>query len=274
MLGAFYTFSRNYNEINAIDQDPAGMGPEVVAAAKYALQLRYKVIPYLYTLFYRATEFAETVMRPLFFEWPKDVEAQKAEEQFLLGPSLMVVPVLYENETKVHAYFPPGRWYNDTGLLVTSQGQYLDLDMPLDRILLARRGGSVIPEHPVAHTTTYQRQNFNYTLSVYLDENNRASGSLFIDDGESTNTLITMAYTLVEFAVANGQMNFTNMASDYKANTFVDTVQVYGVTSLPNNVTVNEQPIDRNSYNFDSSVLTINNLTISLLQKATTLEWK
>lgn len=273
-LGAFYPFSRNHNDIAAFDQDPAALGPEVVAAAKYALELRYRVIPYMYTMLYRASMFGETVMRPLFFEWPKDKEAQKIEEQFLLGGQLMVVPGLYENVTKVHAYFPSAKWYNDSGLLVTSTGQYLDLDIPMDKILLARRGGSVIPEHPTAQTTTQQREH-NYTISVYLDEQNQACGSLFIDDGESIGTLLTVNYTLVDFVVKDNQLSFTNLIGEFKANTFVDTVRVYGLDSPPNDVKVNGQSIDKSNFNFDANkVLTINNLSIDLLRALTTLVWQ
>lgn len=272
-LGAFYPFSRNHNNIDALDQDPAALGPAVVAAAKYALELRYRIIPYLYTQFYRASMFGETVMRPLFFEWPKDKEAQKNEEQFLLGAQLMVVPALYENTTNVHAYFPAGKWYNDTGLLLSSQGQYVDLDIPMDKILLARRGGSVIPEHPVAQTTTQQRQH-NYTISVYLDDTNQAYGSLFIDDGESIHNLLIRNYTLVDFVVKNNQFNFTNQANEFKVNTFVDTVRIYGLNAAPSDIKINGQSIDKSNFNFDGNkMLDINNLSIDLLQKLTTLEW-
>ena len=64
-LGAFYPFSRNHNEINQIDQDPAAFGSQLVTASREALLARYTLLPYLYTLFYDAHMKGETVARPL-----------------------------------------------------------------------------------------------------------------------------------------------------------------------------------------------------------------
>lgn len=97
-LGAFYPFSRNHNTDDAVEQDPPALGPPVVAAARYALQLRYSLLPYLYTLLWRSSTVGDTVMRPLWFEFPLDANSYAVEEQFMWGEAVMVVPCLYEGE--------------------------------------------------------------------------------------------------------------------------------------------------------------------------------
>ncbi len=70
------------------------------------------MLRYLYSLFYSAALKGGTVARPLFFEWPTDPITLSIDKQFLLGPSLLVSPVLEEGATTVQAYFPKGRWYD------------------------------------------------------------------------------------------------------------------------------------------------------------------
>ncbi|CAN8026669.1 unnamed protein product, partial [Ixodes persulcatus] len=94
-LGAFYPFSRNHNDYDCVDQDPYSMGPLVIEAARTSLRMRYSLLPYLYTLFYRSHVFGETVARPLFFEFPEDPKTHDVDEQFLWGGSLMFNPALY-----------------------------------------------------------------------------------------------------------------------------------------------------------------------------------
>ncbi|KAI4475513.1 hypothetical protein M0802_015126 [Mischocyttarus mexicanus] len=67
-LGAFYPFARNHNSDSTIEQDPVALGDLVVKSSKRAFTIRYWLLPYLYTLFYRAHMYGETVARPLFFE--------------------------------------------------------------------------------------------------------------------------------------------------------------------------------------------------------------
>ncbi len=100
-LGAFYPFSRNHNSYGEKDQDPASLGPIVIEAAKKALETRYSLLPYLYTLFFRAHTYGDTVVRPLFFEFLTDPTSYEIETQFLWGSALMIVPTLYENATSV-----------------------------------------------------------------------------------------------------------------------------------------------------------------------------
>jgi alpha-glucosidase (family GH31 glycosyl hydrolase) len=75
-----------------------------------ALQMRYTILPYLYTLFAAANTRGTTVARPLFFEFPQDRATWPIDQQFLLGSGLLVSPVLQQGATQVVAYLPNGLW--------------------------------------------------------------------------------------------------------------------------------------------------------------------
>ena len=112
-LGAFYPFSRNHNTLGTRDQDPGALGGEVVAAARAALQVRYWLLPHLYTLLYLAAVEGGTVARPVWHEFPRDAAARTLDTQFLWGRGLLVSPVLEQAATNRSLYLPPAaRWFS------------------------------------------------------------------------------------------------------------------------------------------------------------------
>lgn len=184
-LGAFYPFSRNHNDNSTKEQDPASFDAEFVESTKKALNIRYKFLPYLYTLLWNAHKFGETVIRPLFFEFPKDTNTYTQNTQFFWGPALLIVPVLTENATSVTSYFPKCVWFDAYTLeWHESPGDYITISAPLDKIPLYFRAGFIIPYQQPGLTTVESRRN-PFGLYVALDEDGRASGSLFWDDGET-----------------------------------------------------------------------------------------
>ncbi|RWS03697.1 lysosomal alpha-glucosidase-like protein, partial [Dinothrombium tinctorium] len=203
-VGAFYPFSRNHNSKEQIDQDPASpnFGPEVVQASRYALNLRYKLIPYFYTLFYRAHTFGETVIRPLFFTFPHDNKAYEIESQFMWGSGLMILPVLKQGVSHVHAYLPSGIWYENTTKVYHSNGEYFNFDAPIDKINVLIRGGEIIP-YADETLLTKDLHKVNFNLFVALDEHYMAKGELYWDDGESIDSLEKAEFNFAQFEAAN-----------------------------------------------------------------------
>ena len=185
-LGAFYPFSRNHNDMGRKEQDPAILGGDVVAATKNSLEIRYSLLSYLYTLFYKAHVFGDTVFRPLFFEFPSDLTSYTIQTQFLWGDALMFIPTLTQGATNVTGYIPPGRWYNIYDhSVIDSKGVYQTYQSPITSPpMILMRGGKIIPIQRPKMTTTETRKG-NFSLLISLSQNNSAEGDLYWDDGES-----------------------------------------------------------------------------------------
>jgi alpha-glucosidase (family GH31 glycosyl hydrolase) len=239
-LGAFYPFSRNHNGLGYIDQDPGIWGQAVAASSKRALEIRYTLIPYLYTLFYQHYTEGSTVVRPLWHEFATDPNTHGIDRQFLWGSGLLISPVLDEGAVTVRAYFPDERFYNYyDGARVGTRGGLVTLDAPMSYIHLHIRGGNILPTQDHAITTEAARNN-PLGLIVALDDNARAKGVLYYDDGISPDPVETESYFLAEYTADNGNLTVSIKKNGYSemSNKRYGTIRLFGAGVITS-VTVN-----------------------------------
>lgn len=206
-LGAFYPYSRNHNSINNPRQDPVAWNETFRAASRDALNIRYTLLPYLYTLMYEAHVRGNTVIRPLLHEFNTDENTWAIDRQFLWGPAFLITPVLDQGATVVRGYVPNARWYDyHTGQAVGVRGQFLNMDAPLDKINLHVRGGYILPCQKPESNTKHSRKN-PLGLLAALDDDRSAKGSLFWDDGEGIDTVNKGQILLMSFAVSENTLS-------------------------------------------------------------------
>jgi alpha-glucosidase len=111
--GAFYPFSRSHTVKDTPDQEPWSFGLSVEEKAQKAITLRYKLIPFYYSLLYEAFEKGYPILRPIFFNDLNETTLDKNyyETQFLIGDSLLFTPFMSKS-SKRDIYLPPGIWYS------------------------------------------------------------------------------------------------------------------------------------------------------------------
>ncbi|OWA52227.1 putative maltase-glucoamylase 2 [Hypsibius exemplaris] len=182
-VGAFYPYSRNHNGNHFRDQDPAEW-PVVADVTKKALNIRYRLLPYLYTLFYHAHVAGNTVVRPVHHEFATEAVTYDISDQFLWGDGLLIAPVLHQGHTTRNVYFPDAVWYNYNGQKLAHRKQSVSIPMPLDEIGVYYRGGRIIPAQGTGLNTLESRRK-PLQFIVALDDNQAASGDIYWDDGES-----------------------------------------------------------------------------------------
>ena len=153
-LGTLTPFCRNHSEIGNADQYAWAWGEVVLEHVREAIKLRYRLLPYIYSAFVRASETGEPVQRPLVFDHQYDAAVRDVDDQYLFGRDLLVAPVLASGTTARQVYLPAGDWYDwHTGERVAGPG-FVVAATPMDRIPLYARGGAVIPLWPQAPPST------------------------------------------------------------------------------------------------------------------------
>ncbi|KAF3431855.1 hypothetical protein FNV43_RR26591 [Rhamnella rubrinervis] len=187
-VGAFYPFSRDHANYYTPRQE-LYQWESVAASARNALGMRYKLLPYLYTLNYEAHTSGAPIARPLFFSFPTYTECYGLSTQFMLGSSVMVSPVLEPGTSEVQALFPPGSWYNlfdMTQTVVSKEGKYVTLDAPLNVINVHLYQNTILPMQRGGLVTKEARET-PYTLVITFPagaSEAKASGNLYLDNDE------------------------------------------------------------------------------------------
>ena len=112
-------------------------------------KLRYRLMPYIYSLAWRVTNEDYTIERPLVMDWRKDSKTWNIGDQFMFGPSILVNPVLKQNATHRTVYLPESpKWYDFWSGASVEGSREIEAEAPLDRIPLFVRAGSLIPFGP------------------------------------------------------------------------------------------------------------------------------
>ncbi len=172
-LGIFYPFCRVHTA-GGPEQDPLSYGPKHERLNRRAIELRYRLLPYLYTEFEHAAATGLPLMRPLLLDFPRHPAVHRAEYEFMFGRQLLAAPVLEEGARVRSFILPAGDWYDFArGALVrpraaagkganlwTAEPQkatadLLPVDWPvtLNSIPLFARGGAIVPLQPVRQHT-------------------------------------------------------------------------------------------------------------------------
>ncbi len=182
-VGALFPFARGHSEKGSARREPWSFGPAVEATGRRAIETRYRLMPYLYTLFEEAARTGLPVMRPTFFADPRDLTLRAEQQSFLLGADLLVQARL--DETSPGLASTPGERLSKKGApwrranVLGTPDAATDPDLPS----LYVRPGAVIPLGPVMqHVDAAPLE--DVTLLVSLDANGRAEGTLYEDAGD------------------------------------------------------------------------------------------
>lgn len=134
------------------DREPWHFGPEATDLVRQAVELRYRLLPYLWSEAARCVRVGHPLLRPLVFDWLDDPSTHHIADQFLLGEHLLVAPVLTEEDRR-RVYLPAGRWLDLRTGRVRRGPRWLEVSAPLDAIPLYLRADAVLPlAGPAQHT--------------------------------------------------------------------------------------------------------------------------
>ncbi|KAJ6606229.1 alpha-glucosidase [Mycena vulgaris] len=256
MLGAFYPFMRNHNADTSNSQE-FYRWPLTTAAAKSVLDIRYRLLDYIYTSFHQASLQGTPVVSPLWFKYPKDAATYGIDLQWFYGDSILVSPVTEENSTSVSVYLPKDIFY-DFLTLAPVQGtgsQVLLQNISFTEIPVLIKGGAVLPLRAKSTMTTSELRETDFEFVVAPGTDGTAAGQLYIDDGVS---VTPAAETQVAMSFKHGTLAVTG-SFGFKTGVSTSRVRFLGVAKAPNSVLLNGKAVSHQaiSYNKATKVLDV-----------------
>lgn len=183
-FGAFAPLFRShgqspYREIFNLSQE----GSDVYDSLVYYTQLRYRLLPYIYTLAGDAWQRDGTLMRGLVMDFPDDPQARDVATEYLFGPAFLVAPVYEPGARRRELYLPAGAdWYDFYTGEQHAGGQAIAAAAPLTRLPLFVRAGAIVPSGPAIQHTG-ESLNAPLTLNVYTGAD--GTFDIYEDDGTS-----------------------------------------------------------------------------------------
>ncbi|OAF68165.1 hypothetical protein A3Q56_04033 [Intoshia linei] len=172
-VGIFYTFMRNHNSINSRDQDPATFDDDYVELFKKSINLRTRLIPYIYSSLIKMNKKSVPVIRSLFHDYSNDNQVYDINFQFMFGSHLLVSPYIYPQSQEYKIYIPKGQFYQyDTNdLQVYHEGVYQYLNNSLDYIDMKVLAGSILM---ILEDHQWKLNTWDIEMQIYCDENYNA----------------------------------------------------------------------------------------------------
>lgn len=233
--GVWYPFFRAHAHIDSKRREPYLFKEPIKSLVRDTIQLRYSLLPTLYTTFYETSVSGNPIMSPMFFAHPEFSQLYEIEDQFYIGKSgIIVKPILEKGTTETEMLLAPGLYYDYYTLAPFSIEGYEPkrhlMFADLDKIPILLEGGNIITKRGKYRRSSKLHLNDPFTLVVAPDKHGNAFGELYLDDGA------TFAYQKGNFLksemhLMNGRYltgNLRHSASEdtYIGNTVIEKIVI------------------------------------------------
>jgi oligosaccharide 4-alpha-D-glucosyltransferase len=183
------------------------------------IRLRYRLLPYIYTLAWENSTTGMPLMRPLFFEDEDDPALIDEKDAYLWGDAFLVAPVTDPGAERVGIDLPDGAWFDFWDGTRHEGGQSVAVDVTLETIPVLVRAGSFVPMTPEIQTTRDYSSD-RLTVHYYADSSvGQSTGLMYEDDGSSRTSIADGRYELLQFAAERSgdalKLEFTRSGGEY-----------------------------------------------------------
>ena len=202
-LGVFHPFCRVHSSGEHGNQEPWAFDEDVTNIVRKFIELRYQLLPYLYTTFWKYVDEGIPMLKSLVLFDQDDIHTHYRTDEFVFGDKILVCPILEANSRGRRMFLPRGNWYNHWTNEFVKGGKELWVDADIDSMPIFIKEGAIIPKYPVQQYVG-EKTIEQVTLEVYYKEGKEES--LLFDDAHDGYDYTKGRYSLRTFKL-NGKSN-------------------------------------------------------------------
>lgn len=173
-LGVFHPFCRTHSSGDHGEQEPWMFGDDVTAIVKKFIELRYQLLPYLYTAFWQYLNDGIPILKSLVLFDQTDIQTHYRTDEFIFGDKIFICPIMEPNSKGRRLYLPQGNWYNYWTEEVVEGGKEMWVDADIDSIPMFVKEGAIIPKYPIQQFVGEKKFD-EITLDVYFKKGKEIS---------------------------------------------------------------------------------------------------
>lgn len=256
-LGAFHPFCRTHSSGDHGDQEPWAFDEEITDVVRKFIEIRYELLPYLYTSFYKYSELKEPMLKSLVLFDQEDTQTHYRIDEFICGDKILVCPINEPNATGRRMYIPRGEWYNKWSKEVVTGGKETWVDADLHHMPIFIKAGAVIPKYPVQQYVG-EKEITEMTLDVYFKDGKEES-DLF-EDANDGYDYTKGRYSLRHFKVVGTDNKLT--LRQHKQGKYVTTyetfkINLYGLPFDVKSIKIDNEEVSLEDVQFKNRTLIV-----------------
>jgi alpha-glucosidase len=256
-LGVFHPFCRTHSSGDHGEQEPWAFDEEVIHVTRKFVELRYQLLPYLYTMFWQYIEEGIPMLKPIVYYDQEDIQTHYRTDEFIFGNQILVCPILEPNSLGRRMYVPKGNWYNYwTNELITG-GKETWVDTHFDEIPMFIKEGAIIPKYPVQQYVG-ELEITELILDLYFKLGKETS--LVFEDAQDGYDYKKGLYSLTTFKTTGKEKEL--IIQQHKEGKFETSCINYKINLIRLPFKVNKIYLDNAQISFDKELLNDNKLLI------------
>jgi alpha-glucosidase len=258
-LGVFHPFCRTHSSGDHGEQEPWAFDDEVIGIVRKFIEIRYQLLPYLYTAFWKYIRQGEPILKSLVLYDQDDTQTHFRSDEFIFGDKILVCPILEPNATGRRMYIPRGKWYNFWDDTIISGGRETRVDADIDSMPIFIREGAIIPKYPIQQYVG-EKKIEELTLDVYFKLGKEKSE--IYEDANDGYDYSKGRFSLRSFALTGKKNKLT--IQQHKLGSFITSYETFNIRIHGLPFTISKFYIDGEEAGSDDiKVNGVNTITIS-----------